>query len=451
MKRFFFTLVFFGFFANIPAFAEDISASPSPEPVHPVLEQSFSPSPSPDNLLNEAIKKQQDAIKAITEKSEGEKLVENINTDLLNTELEKQTVQALQEKVSNEIQSLQQEIEQKDQEIADLQQKLKESQDFSEEEKKTMEVQQESFEEEKKRLQASMQQKENTLQTIQAELDRLVGIEQIKELALQKAVEFKKDLDEHTQKVQNEKMNILYLVLGLFLLAYIGKFFLPKKYKIQYRTHLTYFDILSALGLFFFLVWFIFYIKPDLLVILIFLGGTIVIIMQEFIISLISSFFIVNQYMLGDRIRYQDGEGIIVQLTPLKVVLDVIDAQGFRIGEKRKIPNSFFLKQEVTKIETSIEEKIFFQVIFRDSLTIDIAECIEWIEKEILQPSIINKIHNEITGEITPYSIKFSYTGEGRPSLQFSWRESPEKNRRIQKKIMSYVQMVTTEKISPNE
>ena len=448
MKRLFFFLFCTAFYGSLSSAlaVETPSASPA-EPVHLLIESSVSPNPSPKSILDEAIKKQQDAIKTITEKTEGEELVEKATTDILNTELERQTVQDLQKKISSELQILQQELQRKDQEILELQQKLKDSEILSLEEKKTIEEQQKSFEEEKKALQASLQQKENTLQTIQAELDRLVGIEQIKELALQKAVELKKNLDTHTQEIQNEKMGILYFVLGVFLLAYFGKFFLPKKYKLRYQRHLTYFDILSVLGLFFFLVWFIFYIKPDLLVILIFLAGTIIIIMQEFILSLLASFFIVNQYMLGDRIRYQDGEGIIVQLTPLKVILDVIDAQGFRSGEKRKIPNSFFIKQEITKIEPSTEEKVSFQVIFRDSLSIDIEECVEWIEKNILQPSIKTKMHNEVTGEIPPYAIRFSYTAEGRPSLQLSWRESPEKNRRIQKKIMSYVQMVTAEKI----
>jgi hypothetical protein len=71
------------------------------------------------------------------------------------------------------------------------------------------------------------------------------------------------------------------------------------------------------------------------------------------------------------------------------------------------------VKQEITKIDTTKAEKVSFQIVFRDTLNTDIAECISWIEREILQPSITTKMYNNLTGETTPYALKFSYTTSG--------------------------------------
>jgi len=441
----------------------------------PVLSPSPTASPS-ENILYNAIKERQDAIKNLTGKTEAEKIVDTSNGEVLEVGLQKETIESMKTKVSEDITQLQTTLNQKEEEIKILQGKIKnqtfisdvgeksleyQKKELEEEKKilqgkiknqtfisdvgeKSLEYQKKELEEEKKTLSDEVQKKESALKSIQAELERLSNIEQIKELALNQAVSLRKELDAKNNAEMDAKLNILYMGIGIFLALYAVKFFLARKYQEQYRHYFTYFDIFSVLGLIFFLIWFFFYIKPEMLVILVFLAGTLVLISQEFIISLLSSFFIVNQYMIGDRIRYRDGEGVIIQLTPFRVVLQVTDEYGTYGNAERRIPNSLFVKQEVMKIKKSPFEKISFPIVFRENISIDLVEAIHTIENNILQKHITQSLYNEISHDDIFYYIQPVYSAEGRQGFTISWQETPQKNEIIKQEIIRYVQKISS-------
>ncbi|MEI7511529.1 MAG: hypothetical protein WCJ84_05205 [Candidatus Peregrinibacteria bacterium] len=409
----------------------------------PVLSPSPTASPS-ENILYNAIKERQDAIKNLTGKTEAEKIVDTSNGEVLEVGLQKETIESMKTKVSEDITQLQTTLNQKEEEIKILQGKIKNQTFISDVGEKSLEYQKKELEEEKKTLSDEVQKKESALKSIQAELERLSNIEQIKELALNQAVSLRKELDAKNNAEMDAKLNILYMGIGIFLALYAVKFFLARKYQEQYRHYFTYFDIFSVLGLIFFLIWFFFYIKPEMLVILVFLAGTLVLISQEFIISLLSSFFIVNQYMIGDRIRYRDGEGVIIQLTPFRVVLQVTDEYGTYGNAERRIPNSLFVKQEVMKIKKSPFEKISFPIVFRENISIDLVEAIHTIENNILQKHITQSLYNEISHDDIFYYIQPVYSAEGRQGFTISWQETPQKNEIIKQEIIRYVQKISS-------
>ncbi len=297
-------------------------------------------------------------------------------------------------------------------------------------------------------LQKNLNFKSLLLEKNKKDLEKLQQEEQLKQYALEQVALYKTALEEKYDEEINKKIQMFTWVTLFFLIIYIlrlvgeKKLCRSKKCKKIYGHQFVTFDIFGLLAYLGFIVWFLFYLKPEMVVYLLFLVGAIVIVVQEYIFSVISSVFIVQLYHVGDRIRFKKREGIIEGMTLLKISVRTIDSLGVNMEEIRMIPNSEFMKQEVVKLPKTSIEKTTFDIVLPNDLSVDLPRFIADIEENVLQKNITVRSENEITDTDFFYEVDFYFMPTGQPVIKLFWQETREKNNRIKRKILAELEHI---------
>ena len=374
--------------------------------------------------------------------------LENLENKTHNTEEErkkaqKENLEQINQVIKGEIDTLKEQLK----ENKNLRNELFNVQKTSDEYLETIN----KYEKNQKKLETEISQKEAVIQENQKTIEQLSQSEMMKNYLMQQNTELKQALQNNEAQEVRHKFIIFYSGVGIFIIFYLIKFFLKIKFHKKYRHQFTYFDVLWFFLLFTFLVWFFFYIRPEMIIIVFFLASALVIINKDIIVSLIASLLIVNEYQVGEKIRIDGQEGVIITITPLKVVVKNVDEYNYSKGENRRIPNLLFLTKEVVRIKKKLEKKDFFRIVLNREYELDIFQLLNYIEQEILQKNIITKMKNQLTGDEVPYDIEYHYNDDGDPVIEIVWKESKEKSRRIKKKIMAYVNSVIYKDVADTE
>ena len=238
------------------------------------------------------------------------------------------------------------------------------------------------------------------------------------------------------------EVSLFFIILYIIRLVWEKKYCVSKKCKRKYGHRFVTFDILGILTYLGFIIWFLFYLKPEMVVYLLFLVGAIVMVVKEYILSVIASVFIVQLYHVGDRIRFKKTEGIIEGISLLKVSVRTIDALGVNMKEIRIIANSEFMKQEVIKLPKTTIEQTTFDIVLPNDLSVDLPRFIADIEENVLQKNITVRSENEITDNDFFYELDFYFMPTGQPVIKLFWQETREKNNRIKRKILAELEKV---------
>ncbi len=417
------------------ALAEEIIETAVSSPASSIS-SSLSPEPTENgNKALEVLKERSEKIQDNFKKSEIDKKSENAQSDLESVQLEKKTLENINSEISDEVKKLQEQIA--EQEILQGELQLAEQKNLENTQKlKDLELSKNS-------LQKDLEIKNLLLEKNKSDLEKLSQEEALKEYALSQNLALQKALQEKSNEELEQKFYVFLWVSLFFFILYLSRLFLSKKIcntralKKKYGHRFVAFDIIGFLSYLGFVIWFVFYLKPEMVVYLLFLVGAIVMVLQEYIFSIFSSLFIVQGYKVGDRVRFDGSEGIIDNITLLKVFIRTIDIQGINIEELRTIPNSQFMKKEVIILPKSNIEKTSFKIILPNDLSVDQPLFIQHIEKNILQTNITVKSFNEITETEYFYEIDFSFMRTGQPVIELFWKETREKSLRIKRKILA--------------
>lgn len=434
-------------------FAEDELPATTDAPVEVVATVApATTSPEVTNAALEVLKERQEQIKETFESSDIEKEEAVAQSDLEIVQLEKKTLEEINSEIETEVLQLQQQIAE--------QESLKTSLSLAEQKNSESEAKVAELENAQKELQKELEIRNLLLTKNQEDIDLLEQEEALKEYALEQNLELQKALQEKTKEENSKKVWIFLMTTLFFLIIYIIRIVVAKKISENKLTAKKYahkfaaFDIISFLGYLGFLVWFLFYLKPEMVVYLLFLVGAIVIVVQEYIFSVVSSIFIIQTYQVGARIRFDGEEGIIEGMNLLKISIRTIDNIGTNMQELRIIPNSQFMKKEVTILPRGEIEKTSFRVVLPNDLSINQPVFIKNVEEEILQKNITVKSVNEITDKEYFYEIDFSFMNTGQPVIEIFWYETREKSNRIKRKILAELEKFkknSKQSISPAE
>lgn len=388
------------------------------------------------NFLQQ-LEKHRENVNKIGEKSETDKIVDETQEELLEVQIEKQNLEDINNNIQEEIKAIRDKLEENN----TLKQKLSEQSKTSEQSSKKAQ----DLEAENQQLQRLLSEKESIIIENSQTIAELSNLELLKEYLLKQNTQLKKDLEAKQNKELQEKLQLLYYALGAYILLFLITRYLPKSFRRKYRHHLTVIEILSTILLFGFFVWFFFYVKPDMIIILFFLASAIILIMKDFIVSFLSSLLIVNQYKIGDYVRFEEKEGLITSLSPLNVTIHCTDKHGHLLGESYRIPNALFAHSEIGKIQKEHAEPESLKIVLKEALQKDIHEIIEIIENDILKKHITITSASETTGEQYFYLTNYNFDDDGYPVIEISWRERREKNKAIKKEIIACIQQVKKE------
>lgn len=426
--------------------AETVDQTPSPLPQTDAPEDAESlPVASPDPLTEEnpdtgnkaleVLRDRQEKVQEVFQTSEIEKKEEQAKSELETLQLEKKAIEEINTEIQQELEILQSKIV--DQNA--LQESLLNA------EQKSDQIEQRLLELQSVRatLEKEVETKNALLERNNQQLDSLSQEEQLKEYALDQNLRLQQALQEKSDAELKQKFSIFFWITLTFGALYGTRLFIARRFCVSRKCRKRYahrfvaFDILSFLAYLGFLVWFFFYLNPEMVVYLLFLLGAVVLVLQEYIFSIVSSIFIVQMYQVGARVRFDGEEGIIEGITLLKTSIRTIDMLGTNMQELRIISNSQIMKKEMTILPRKEIEKTSFRVILPNDLSINQAMFAKHIEEEVLQTNITVKSMNEITDTEYFYEMDFSFMGTGQPVIQIFWYETREKSNRIKRKILA--------------
>ncbi|HIQ57235.1 TPA: mechanosensitive ion channel [Candidatus Gracilibacteria bacterium] len=425
-------------FISSSVFAEEIEVSPTLAPVITPIAETKS------NDALDVLKARQEKLKENFKISDVDKEESKAKEELQNAQIKKETIQEINKKIEQELSALKLDLKNLNKVKFDLEKKI----DLSEEEKKTQQFEIERLKKSEQELQKNVNFKAILLEKNKQDLEKLSQEEELKRYALAQVALYKIALQEKHDEETDKKIKLFTGVSIFFLLFYIVRLLGEKKYchskkcKKKYGHRFVTFDIFGLLTYLGFVVWFLFYLKPEMVVYLLFLVGAIVIVLQEYIFSVVSSVFIVQLYHVGDRIRFKKNEGIIEGMTLLKISIRTIDSIGVNMQEIRMIPNSEFMKQEVVKLPKTSIEKTTFDIVLPNDLSVDLPRFMADIEGNVLQKNITVRSENEITDSDFFYEVDFYFMPTGQPVIKLFWQETREKNNRIKRKILAELEKV---------
>ncbi len=256
---------------------------------------------------------------------------------------------------------------------------------------------------------------------------------------LSKYVDIKKWKDQEKSKEFQNKMIILYLVIFLSIIFYIIKYFLKKRFMPKYEAHFLYFDLIHGILLISFLVVFFFYLFPQLYILLIFISGSLIFINASLISSFISSIIVFRKYKIGDVIMHEEKLGRIGRITPLFTNIRILNKYWVISNDVESIPNILLVRDKVMLIQepTLIDHE--FTIALSLENTDNIFKIIDEIKENILIKNLNQRIPNINPEDEEIFKISHTQEEPEFVKVTFIWRATPNRSRKIEAKIISYV------------
>ena len=280
---------------------------------------------------------------------------------------------------------------------------------------------------------------------LEKSLDSLAILNEKYENILWKYVELKKDNDLEKKEEFNNKMKVLYYVIAFSLLLYVLKYFLAKKFVPKYESYFLYFDLIHWIILIIFLIAFFFYIFPQLYVLLIFISGSLIFVNAPLISSFVSSVIVFRKYKIWDVIKYDENMGRIKMISPLFTTMSVLNKYWVISNDIETIPNNLLIKEKVMIIqEPSLIDHEFSVALPLNGIW-NIFKIIDEIKVNILLKNLNQRIANINHDDEETFKIFHTQTKPDFIMINFTWRASPNRSRKLEAKIISYVYNYTNQ------
>ncbi|MDD2871011.1 MAG: hypothetical protein PHS49_03395 [Candidatus Gracilibacteria bacterium] len=257
------------------------------------------------------------------------------------------------------------------------------------------------------------------------------------DLLLNRYIAEKLQLEQTQNRENNIKLIVFIIFTLLSILVYVITRYLNKKSKLNSKIYI-YTNFFLGFSYIIFLIWFFFYLYPQLSVFLIFISGYLLVINAHLIGSFIGSLIVLQRYKIGEIIKFEEHFGKIIRISPLYIVILPLTKEGIYVNKPVYIPHINILKQNVT---IDLTADIFvhkFEITIRDDFGIDLVNFLNELEQNILTKFLHNKI-SSLSHANDYYRISFDRTNFGHIVVVFVWRGDDILNKKVERKIIGYL------------
>lgn len=254
------------------------------------------------------------------------------------------------------------------------------------------------------------------------------------DLLLDRYIAEKAKLEETENKQKTVKIYIFIVFTLISLLIYLIARDFSKKWKLDSKKWI-YINFFLLFIYIIFLIWFFFYLYPQLSIFLIFISWYMLIINSHLIWSFIWSVVVLQRFKIWDIIRFWDVYWQISKISPLYIVLLPLTREWVFKNKPIYVPHINILKENVTKDITADTFIHKFEITIRDDSWIEIMKFLEDIENNILIKFLHNKL-DSITNTNDFYRISFDRTNFWHIVVVFVWRWDDILNKKVERKII---------------
>ncbi|MFA5916825.1 MAG: mechanosensitive ion channel domain-containing protein [Candidatus Gracilibacteria bacterium] len=365
-------------------------------------------------------------------KTDEEKNIEAIETVLQELDIKKELNEVQLNEIQTNLKVLQKNIEDNNKNI-----------NLLKEGKKVREITKELEEIEKNNavLKKELEFKEDLISDLQDSLAGYNILEVKYKKLLETYVDTKKEKENDLLKGKEQKVITLFIFLILFTIAYIIKILLVRNDKFMRKRENfgEYFNLVFGITLVIFLIIYIFYLFPELYVLLIFISGSLIFINAQVISSFIASIILFRNFKIGDIIKIGTDKGKIIKISPLSTIIKRINDYGVLESEEVNIPNIDLLKEKVTLAKNSLIKENIFNIILSLNGEKDLFEIIDNIKENILLKMLKEKLNTLNPLSTDTFKTKYEHIDSDKIKITFYWLGTSELNRRIEKEIIKYI------------
>lgn len=255
------------------------------------------------------------------------------------------------------------------------------------------------------------------------------------DLLLDRYIAEKAKLEETENKEKSIKIYIFIFFTLVSIFIYFVTRNLSKNWKIDSKKNI-YINFFLLFIYIIFLIWFFFYLYPQLSIFLIFISWYLLVINSHLIWSFIWSVVVLQRFKIWDIIKFwNDVYWQVARISPLYIELLPMTKEWIFKQKPIFIPHINILKENVTKDITADNFIHRFEITIRDDSWIDVMKFLEEVENTILLKFLHNKL-SSITNTNDFYRISFDRTNFGHIVVVFTWRWDDILNKKVERKII---------------
>lgn len=258
---------------------------------------------------------------------------------------------------------------------------------------------------------------------------------------LESYVSVKKEKNDSILKEKQQKLVYLFVFIIIFTIIYLIKIVLVNNnnFRKKHENFWEYFDLIFWVSLVIFLVIYIFYLFPELYVLLIFISWSLIFINAQVISSFVASLILFRHFKIWDVIKIWTERWKIIKMNPLSTVIKKINDYWVIENEEMWIPNIDLLKEKVTLAKNSLIKENIFNIILSLKWEKDVFEIVDYIRENILFKMIEYKLTTLNPNNTDTFRTKYEHIDEDKIKITFYWLWTSELNRKIEKKIIQYI------------
>lgn len=388
--------------------------------------------PNDKNILGKAIDKKNTEMDKLMWKTDEVKNIEAIESVLMDLEIKKWLDSSQLNQIQENLKILQKSIEKNNKDL-DL---LKDGQNIKEISNKLT-----SLEISNKSLNEDLELKKSLVKDLQESLAWYNILEAKYKNLLQSYVWIKKEKESSILKDKEQKLFYLIAFLILFSIIYIIRILLVRNvlFKKKHPNFWEYFDLIYWISIVVFLVMYIFYLFPELYVLLIFISGSLIFINAQVISSFIASIIIFRHYKIWDVIKIWTEKWKIIKINPLSTIIRRINSYWILENDEVWIPNIDLIKEKIIIAKNNNSKENEFSIILSLKWKNDIFSIISYIKEEILIKMINERLNGLDYKSNDKFETKYEYIDEDKLKIVFYWIWTKELNRKIEKRIIQYI------------
>ena len=397
------------------------------------------------DLVTNAIKTKKDELEKIIEKSAEDKDIDYIKWLLQELELKKDLNSDFIKEIKEDINSIQTNIENNEA-------KIKEYEDIQ---NKNVEINLElsNLKRENQKLKQDVFFKQSLINDLNDSLDSYKILEVKYNNVLDSYVKAKKEKQSTDLDALKKKLDVFYIWAILFFLVYLFKIFI-KHFKIikKNRTNFfVYFDLLYAIFLILFIIVYLFYAFPQLYILLIFVSWSIIWANAVLISSFVCSIIIFKKFKVGEVLKIDWDFWRIIKITPISIIVRRINEYWILETEEISIPNINLIKDKISVIKDLNEKDHHFSIIIPLKNDFNIFKIVDFIKENILLKNIIKRPETVDLDDPDLFKTKYEQVDSENIKISFFWVWSDLFNRKIEKKIIWYLESLFNYKETDNK
>lgn len=251
-------------------------------------------------------------------------------------------------------------------------------------------------------------------------------------------------------KLEKTKTEQIYLKTYIFLfftlwtlLIYLISTFLARKWKINLKK-LIYINFFLLFVYIIFLIWYFFYLYPELSIFLIFISWYLLVINAHLVSSFFWSVVVLQRFKIWDIIKFWDINWQITRISPLYIILTPLTKEWIYKEKPIYIPHINILKENVTKDITADTFIHKFEITIKEDSWIDVMKFIDDIENNILSKFLHNRLTN-INWIKDFFRISFDRTNFWHLVVVFVWKWDDLLNKKVERKIIWFFNRLSRE------